>query len=230
MSEFRCNPSRSFFTAFRSLALLAATASGQFLFVPIVGAISQNDGWISLFDGKTLEGWKASENSDSFKVIDGEIVIRGPRAHLFYVGDVNKAHFKNFEWKCEVLMKPKSNSGMYIHTEYQAEGWPAKGYEVQLNNSHSDPKKTGGIYAIADVMNDSPVKDNEWFVQEVHVSGKRIVVKVNGKVTADYTEPSNPQRTKEMAGRRLAGGTVALQAHDPESEVHIRKVFIKPLP
>jgi hypothetical protein len=188
------------------------------------------DGWYSLFNGKDLSGWRASENQDTFRVVDGEIVIHGPRSHLFYVGDVNGGDFTNFVWKCEVLTKPSSNSGMYVHTEYQEEGWPAKGYEVQLNNSHPDPKKTGGLYAVADVIDDSPVADEEWFTQEVTVVGKHIVVKVNGVVTTDYTEPANVERSPDFAGRLISRGTVALQGHDPDSEVHVRKVMIKLLP
>ncbi len=119
---------------------------------------------------------------------------------------------------------------MYFHTAYQQDDWPAQGYEAQLNNSHSDPKKTGGLYAVADVMYDSPVKDNEWFTQQVTVQGKRIIVTVNGKVTTDYSEPEDVQREPDMAGRLLSHGTIALQAHDPASEVHIRKIMVKPLP
>lgn len=189
-----------------------------------------SDGWYSLFNGRDLTGWKASENAETFKVVDGKIVIHGPRSHLFYVGPVGDADFTNFQWKCEVLMKPHSNSGMYFHTEYQDEGWPAKGYEVQLNNTHSDPKKTGGLYAVADVMHESPAEDDEWFTQEVTVDGKHIVVRVNGEVTADYTEPDDVERPTDMSGRKLSHGTVALQGHDPDSEVHVRKIMIKPLP
>ena len=189
-----------------------------------------SDGWYSLFNGQDLTGWKASEKSATFQVVDGEIVIHGPRSHLFYVGPVAGADFQDFQWKCDVLMKPNSNSGMYFHTEYQEEGWPAKGYEAQLNNSHPDPRKTGGLYAIDDVMNQSPVEDEEWFTQEVTVEGKRIVVRVDGEVTVDYTEPDSVERSPESAGRLLSHGTIALQGHDPGSEVHVRKIMIKPLP
>ncbi len=206
------------------------TGGGQYIDVGIVTLEPAESGWISLFNGKDLSGWKASEQSNSFRVVDGELVINGPRSHLFYTGLVHGADFTNFEWKCEVLTKPSSNSGMYFHTEYQEDGWPAKGYEVQINNSHADPKRTGGLYAVADVMNDSPVKDGEWFTQQVTVQGKHIVISVNGKVTTDYTEPDDVQREAEFAGRKLSHGTIALQAHDPGSEVHIRKILIKPLP
>jgi hypothetical protein len=188
------------------------------------------DGWYSLFNGKDFTGWKATENVDTFQVVDGEIVIKGDRSHLFYTGPVENADFKDFVWKCEVLTKPQANSGMYFHTEYQEEGWPAKGYEVQVNNTNGDPKKTGGLYAVQDVMDNSPVKDDEWFTQEVTVEGNHVVVRVNGEVTADYVEPTDVERPADMPGRKLSHGTIALQGHDPGSEVHFRKVLIKPLP
>src|SRR5436305_338065 len=75
------------------------------------------DGWYNLFNGKDLTGWKKSkDHPDTFKVIDGEIVARGQVCHIYYDGPVNDANFKNFEWKCEILTKPHSNSGMYFHT------------------------------------------------------------------------------------------------------------------
>src|SRR5215210_5266175 len=90
------------------------------------------DGWYSLFNGKDLTGWKPSEDHpDTFKVIDGDIVARGQMCHLYYVGPVEHANFKNFEWKCEVLTKPHSNSGMYFHTKYQPNSVPHTGIEAQ---------------------------------------------------------------------------------------------------
>lgn len=186
--------------------------------------------WVSLFNGKDLSGWKANENKETFSVVDGAIVVKGPRSHLFYVGKVNDANFKNFEWKCEILTKPKANSGMYFHTKFQKEGWPSRGYEVQVNNSHSDPKKTGGLYGIDDVMNDAPAEDEKWFTQHVIVNGNKVVIKVNGKTTTEYTEPENTERPDSFKGRLLSEGTFALQGHDPGSEIHFRKIMVKILP
>ncbi|MDP7135016.1 MAG: DUF1080 domain-containing protein, partial [Planctomycetota bacterium] len=64
---------------------------------------ADDEGWVSLFDGKTLEGWKASENKSSFSVVDGKIMAYGPRSHLFYVGKINGGKFENFEWKADVM-------------------------------------------------------------------------------------------------------------------------------
>jgi hypothetical protein len=190
------------------------------------------DGWYSLFNGKDLTGWKVSQdNPETFQVVSGEIVAHGPRAHLYYDGSVENANFKNFEWKCEIMTKPNSNSGMYFHTEYQADGWPQKGIEIQVNNSYApDPRKTGSVYAIKDVMNDSPAKDNEWFTQHVIVNDRKVTVKVNDKVVNEWEQPESGRALRRLRGRALSSGTFALQGHDPLSEVHYRKVLVKPLP
>lgn len=192
--------------------------------------VAGEDGWVSLFNGENLDGWKASEHTSTFSVVDGAITVHGDRSHLFYDGEVNDHDFTNFEWCCEIMTKPNANSGMYFHTEFQDVDWPAKGYEVQVNNTHGDPKKTGGLYDVADVLDDSPAKDNEWFTQHVIVRGKNIRVYVNGKLTTDYTEPDDLDRQSGRAGRKLGHGTLALQGHDPGSVVIYRKVLVKPLP
>jgi hypothetical protein len=187
--------------------------------------------WQSLFDGKTLNGWQASENKDTFTVQDGAIVVKGNRSHLFYTGPVMNADFKNFEWKADILTKPNSNSGMYIHTAYQESGWPDKGYEIQVNNSHSDWRRTGGLYAVADVK-EQLVPDDQWFTQHIIVKDKHITVLVNGKVAVDYTEPDGISETgyEGMPGRKLSSGTIALQGHDPGSVVYYKNIMVKPLP
>ncbi len=185
--------------------------------------------WITLFDGKSLKGWKASENPDTFQVKDGELVVKGPRAHLYYVGEVMNHNFTNFEFEAEIKTLPKANSGVYFHTLWQDGDWPRTGYEIQVNNSHGDPKRTAGLYAIDDNF-DAPAKDGEWFTLSIKVEGKRIITKVNGKVIKDYTEPANPTRPKGMEKRLIAQGTFAIQGHDPGSEIHYRKIRVKPLP
>ncbi len=179
------------------------------------------DGWITLFDGQTLAGWKASEHPGTFTVLDGMIVAYGDRAHLFYTGPIMDHTFKNFEFKAQVMTTPGSNSGIFIHSVYQEEGWPSKGYEIQVNNTHTDWRKTGSIYAIQDVK-EAPAKDDEWFTEHIIVQGKKITVKINDKIINEYTEPAE--------GGKLSSGTFALQGHDPKSKVFYKDVMVKPLP
>lgn len=190
---------------------------------------TEADEWISLFDGKTLTGWKASENPATFKIEEGNIVAHGPRAHLFYVGPVMNHDFKNFELKAQVMTTPGSNSGIFFHTEYQESGWPAKGYEVQVNNTQSDWRRTGSLYAFQDVK-DTLVKDNVWFTQHIIVKDKNVVVKINGEKVVDYTEPENVKRPADDKDKVFSSGTFALQGHDPDSKVYYKEIMVKPLP
>jgi hypothetical protein len=162
-------------------------------------------------------------------VQDGHVQVLGPRAHLFYAGEVGNHDFKNFEWRAEVMTFPGANSGMYIHTEYQETGWPQKGYEIQVNNSHTDPIRTGSLYNVVKVEV-PPAQDNEWFTQHITVQGKRITARVNGKQVMEYTEPDDLQPPANMPQRRLSSGTVALQGHDPKSRVLYRNIQVKLLP
>jgi len=188
----------------------------------------EGDEWVSLFDGQSLDGWRASENQETFSVQDGRIVADGPRSHLFYAGSVENHDFDDFEFRVDVLTKPGANSGVYFHTQYQEEGWPSEGYEVQINNSYdSDPRRTGGLYAVDDVK-DSPVSDNEWFTMGIRVEGRDVVITVDGETVVDYTEPEGVER-EDMPGRVLSSGTLALQAHDPESTVYFKNLYLRPL-
>jgi 3-keto-disaccharide hydrolase len=186
-----------------------------------------SDGWVSLFDGKTMSGWKANENEDSWKVKDGALVCNGERSHLFYVGDDEP--FVNFEFKAEVMTTPGSNAGIYFHTRYQDEGWPKYGYEAQVNVTHGDPKKTGSLYGIVNVSN-PPCKDNEYWTQHIIVNGKQITIKINGETVVDYTEPAGKVAFSKGFERRLDSGTFAFQAHDPKSTAYFKNVRVKRLP
>ncbi len=191
--------------------------------------VAYQDEWKSLFDGKSISNWKVGDNAGTFTVENGMIVAHGPVAHLFYDGDVNKHDFKNFVFKADVMTTKGSNSGIYFHTTFQQGGWPAKGYEVQVNNSHTDWRRTGSLYAIDDVK-EVMVKDNEWFTETITVNGKRIVIKINDKTVVDYTEPENAERSANEALRRISNGTFALQGHDPESKVYFKNLVVKILP
>jgi hypothetical protein len=209
---------------------IGAIVAGLALLVAFSFTTKPKKGWVSIFNGKNLDGWKAAENPGTFSVQDGAIVVFGPRAHLFYEGPVGNHDFKNFEFKAQVMTAPGANSGMFIHTEYQDTGWPNKGYEIQVNQTHTDWRKTGSVYAFQDVK-DVFVKDNEWYTEHIIVQGKKVTVKVNDKVINEYTEPDDlSDRTGGNAGKHLSHGTVALQGHDPKSRVMYKDVMVKMLP
>lgn len=215
---------RRLMLAMMMILLAAGTWAGLAMAADKEKPTPDKDGWYSLFDGKSLDGWKVNENPKAFAVDEGRIVAFGDRSHLFYAGPVEDAAFKDFEFKAEVMTTPGSNSGLYFHTKFQASGWPNRGYEAQVNNTHGDPKKTGGLYNVKDNFK-TPVKDNEWFNYYIKVKGKQIIIKINDQTLVDYTEPADLKRPE----RQLSTGTFAIQAHDPKSKVYFRAIKVKPL-
>ncbi|NLH72883.1 MAG: DUF1080 domain-containing protein [Verrucomicrobia bacterium] len=189
-------------------------------------AAETEEGFVSLFDGKTFNGWKmAKENTSTWKIEDGALVARGERCHLFYEGDGKP--FKNFHLKVEVMTEPGSNGGIYFHTRYQESGWPKYGFESQVNVSHSDWIKTGSLYGLVNV-GFTACKDNQWWTQEIIVQGNSVTVKVDGKTVFQYNEPPGAQPGKDFT-RKIDEGTFALQAHDPKSVVRYRNIRVKRL-
>jgi hypothetical protein len=190
-------------------------------------AVAQpEEGFVSLFDGKTFDGWKmATEHTNTWKIEDGALVTRGERCHLFYVGDGKP--FKDFELKVEVMTEPGSNGGIYFHTRYQENNWPTNGFECQVNVSQSDWKKTGSLYDVASLGN-TPAKDNQWWTQHITVKGNKVTVKINDVIVLEYNEPPGAQPGKTFT-RKLDEGTFALQAHDPKSVVRYKNIRVKRL-
>lgn len=200
---------------FFSFILLSSMAFAQ----------TSNDEWISLFDGESFDDWKAVENPETFSIEDGKIVVHGPRAHLFYLGSVENHDFDDFVFKADVMTMPGANSGIFFHTKYQEEGWPAHGYEAQVNNTFEhDPRRTASLYNVDD-NTEITFPDNEWFTMTIRVEGRHITIMVDDQTITDYTEPDDVDRGTNV----LSSGTFALQGHDPESKVYFKNIRVKPL-
>lgn len=170
------------------------------------------DGWVSMFDGKTLDGWKANEHPESWKVVDGAIVGDGPTSHLFWMTQ----ECEDCEFRAEVKLNHSGNSGMYVRAAF-GPGFP-KGYESQVENTSPDPQKTGSLYGFAKVL-EQLIPDDTWYTQQVIAHGNHIVIMVNEKVVVDYIESTN----------RYRKGYLALQQHNPGSVVQYRNLMMRPL-
>lgn len=201
-------------------ALLTLTAAIAALLSPLTRAAEPETGFTSLFDGKTLDGWKVNEAPEAFAIEDGAIRANGKRCHLFYNGKFNGATFKNFELRLDVMTRKTSNGGVFIHTKFQESGWPS-GYEIQVNNTQSDPQKSGGLYNT--VPNLIPFQDDQWMKYVITVKDGTVTVQVNDKELVNH-------KPAEGATKLLPdGGTIAFQAHDPGSTTFYKNIRIKPL-
>lgn len=200
---------------------------------------AEAEDWISLFNGRDLEGWEANADPGAFSVKNGILTAHAThptnRGHLFTVdknGDLLR--FTNFELIVVARGEPSSNSGIFFHTDRETRDDKVhlkNGYEIQLNSTEKEKRKTGSLYDVRDLA-ESPVDETKWFTVRIQVEGKRIRAWINDKQTVDYIEPTHPKRSPQRAGRLLnpKGGAIALQAHDDKSTFHFREIRIRPLP
>ena len=208
-------------------------------------------GWISLWDGETMDGWRASQKTnwaelkwwegtdvwpsrqntgnDSFELVSSRVdsnavVVEGPQSNLFYTGPIDGGDFKNFEFTVDVYTYPGSASGVYFHTRYKEDGRPTFGYEAQINASRAGESKTGSLVGASELQT-APHGDNEWFSYYIKVDGKQVTVKVNGETVNEFTEPANAGGPAS-----LHKGTIGLEAVGSGSRVSFRNPMIRLLP
>ncbi len=182
------------------------------LLISAVSAVAADGPWKTIFDGKTLNGWKANERPESWSVRDDAIIGDGEVSHLFYMEE----QCVNCEFKAEVKISDGGNSGMYFRAAF-GPGWP-KGYEAQVNSTHTDWKKTGSLYNFVNVK-EMLVPPDTWFTQHIIARGNHIIIKVNNKVTVDYVDEKNTYMQ----------GYLALQQHNKGSVVQFRKIEYRKL-
>lgn len=226
--------------------LFAVTGAALLIVSSIAGA-DDSTGWVQLFNGKDLTGWKIHEKPSGgitevikvekdgkvigfdgkakdgktvhlWRVEDGLLIGGGPASHIFS----ERGDYVDFHYRIEAKVNDKGNSGQYFRTEF-GPGFP-KGYEAQMNATHGDKIKTGSLYlpGVKEVLvlDNAPHKPDEFFTQEVICVGDTITIIVNGKTTVDkWKDP--------MA--RYKKGHFALQGHDPGSIMTFKKVEVKEL-
>jgi hypothetical protein len=184
---------------------------------------TKSEGWVQLFNGKDLTGWKTHpKNAGKWEVKDGVIIGTGTTkesSHLFS----ERGDYENFHYRIEAKINDKGNSGQYFRTAF-GPGYP-KGYEAQINSTHPDPQKTGSLYGKVKIT-EMLIPPDTWFTQEVIADGKHIIIKVNGKKVVDYVDEDPKAPTK---------GHFAIQEHPPAkgaeaSIIMVKKIEVKELP
>jgi hypothetical protein len=186
----------------------------------------EEKGWVQIFNGKSMTGWTVfPRGTGQWKVEDGVLKGSGPVSHLFTIRD----DYENFRYRVEAKINDHGNSGQYFRAQFGPR-FP-RGYEAQINSTHSDPIRTGSLYPAfnpslspADkakiIVTDMLVPADEWFAQEVIADGNHIIIKVNGKTTVDFVDEKNT----------YPKGRFALQQHDPKTVVYFRKIEVMELP
>lgn len=172
----------------------------------------QDKGWISLFNGKNLQGWHTIPGG-KWEVQNGMIVGTSPKSDERHGLLVTDESFGDFT--LEVTYKAiKGNSGLYFRAEEVGGVVGVHGFQAEI-----DPEKdAGGLYETggrAWVVQPRPedvktwYKPNEWNTMTVTAIGRNVVVHVNGKKTAELTDDPG-----------LLEGHIALQLHGGQ-DMHV---------
>jgi hypothetical protein len=184
-------------------------------------AFAEDAEWISLFDGKTLEGWeKVGRDRSVWEVKDGALSGSGPASMLVST----KGPYKNFRYRAEVKINDGGNSGLYFRTT--AKPGFSDGYEAQIDSTHTDPIRSGSLYGLCHVYKQH-VKPDTWFNYDLEVRDDvwrgrkmtRIKVTIDGNELYEYLD----------FAPAFEEGYFAFQQHDPGSKVSIRNVQVMPL-
>src|ERR1700733_12218132 len=112
------------------------------------GIVSGQEGWVNLFDGKTLNGWNRLAGTAEYSVEDGAIVGKSVlnSGNTFLVTDTKYA---DFILEMDVRMNDTtSNSGVQVRSHYNSAGHEGKGlvYGLQFELDPSSRRWSGGIY------------------------------------------------------------------------------------
>lgn len=174
----------------------------------LLGSEELAEGWISLFDGQTLFGWKADSQAD-WRVEDGTIVVSSGEKGLLYT----TTQFCNYVLQVDFRAEQGTNSGIFLHTPPKKQEPASDCYELNIAEA-DNPFPTGSL--VERQKAEAEVTSGQWHSYEVTVDGDRVLVKVDGQQVLDYTDP-----------KPLRRGHIGLQLNS--GRIAFRNIRLKPL-
>lgn len=180
------------------------------------------EGWISLFDGKTLDGWTImGNNQDGFAVEDGAIRWKAPGGRVLLSAQRFTDFVLRVEWKVDAQ---GYNAGLFLRAPRENRR-SRMGFEVQMFGDYGEaPHKegTGAIYDVIAPTSNASKPAGEWNTYEITAKGSRVIVVLNGVQVQDVDFNDH-----EALRYRKRAGYIGLQDHT--NPCAYRNVRIKPL-
>jgi hypothetical protein len=207
-----------------ALALLAAAALGT-------DAPPADDGRVSLFDGKTLKGWKRlGGKAEAWSVEDGKLVSLGEGGG--WLG--TERTYADFVLSFQFRLSPESNSGIYLRAPADTSHISRTGMEIQLlDETHpryagiKPWQLTGAIYHVAPPKPGHLKPTGQWNAMEIRAEGPHVEIRLNGTLVVDDRLDSHPELAAEHTGLRRSEGLIGVQSHN--GRVEFRDLRIKEL-
>jgi parallel beta-helix repeat protein len=206
---------------------IQVTSDGQIIGageLPAYAGNGQDDGFKPMFNGKDLTGWitHASERGN-WRVEDGILIGPGPGSHLYTL----RGNYQDFHLRLKARINDGGISAVFTRCTlgaalpFNKPAIPA-GYGVVINSTHRRPDKTGSLWAGLDEVarvRKTSVAPDQWFTLDIIAQKDHITVKVDGRTTADYSDPQ----------RRYERGHIALQEYE-QTRIEYSKIEISELP
>ncbi len=188
---------------------------------PVVVPVKQdNEGWVSLFNGKDLAGWNTRSNNrwvaSDWKTADGAIL--GDRLQTIFT----ERRFSDFHLKIQVKHDDAASGGIIVRRG-EDEG-NDRSYYVKLRSRGT--AASGSLYSNSSKkylgsVSESAVPSEDWYSVEVIARGDRLIVKVAGKEVVNAVD-ADPNSSRS--------GRIGLDNADGKSPLRFRKIEIKELP
>ncbi|MCX8108949.1 MAG: DUF1080 domain-containing protein [Verrucomicrobiae bacterium] len=190
-------------------------------------------GFVSLFDGQSLTGWKlVGGHGKGYFVRDGCIVCPADGGGNLFT----EREYSDFILRFEFKLSPGGNNGIGIRAPYEGDA-AYVGMEIQVLDDYADQYKDlhpwqyhGSIYGIVAAKRGSLKKAGEWNEEEIVAQGRRIKVTVNGQVVvdADLNQVTDPDVIQKHPGMFRTKGHIGFLGHG--SHVEFRNIRIRELP
>lgn len=200
--------------------------------VPDVEAADE-DGFVSLFNGKDLTGWQiVNKQGPGYVVEDGVLVCpKEGGGNLF----TNK-EYANFVFRFEYRLQPGGNNGVGLRAPLAGDA-AYSGMESQILDDDApeyanlEPGQYhGSIYKVVAAKRGAPKKAGEWNTEEIVCDGRHVKVTVNDKVIVDASldNVKDPEVLKAHPGIQRTTGHIGFLGHG--ARVEFRNIRVKPLP
>lgn len=206
-----------------ALLVLAVVCVNRFVFGDDAQPTDSKDGFVSLFDGKTLEGWTVIGKPEGWTVKDGVIHSDGGKGGNWLR---SAKPYKDFVLKLEWKISAGGNSGVFIRANKEGAPW-VTGYEVQILDAKSDATHcSGSLYGFVAPKPRPDHTPGKWHTYEIRCQGNRIVIIADGVKRIDYD-----QSTSEKTKNKPLAGYIGLQdSHSAKGhDIQFRKLRIKSL-
>ena len=178
---------------------------------PLLDADQLTDGWIQLFDGKTLFGWQANSDAN-WSVRDGVIhADSGPKGLI-----VTSVPFADYELLCDFRLAEGGNSGIFLRTPVTPKDPAMDCYELNICDTHK-AFQTGSLVA-RKTGPEGVTVEGEWHTFHVSLVGTKMNVKLDGTSVLDFNDAGDSPLVSGRIGLQMNGG-----------EIEFRNVFVRPL-